>query len=581
MSIHSKTFKGIKVSAGIAIGKAVVISHTFKDVVVRRINPDEVEVEKNRFISAIRLITEQTDRLLAGMTPKELKKIGPHINVQKMLLSDLRFAEDVLNIISSELVSSEVAVTRSLDRYLKQLSSKEKSSLNARSMDIKSIEFLLLRILSGKIRDVSILSEEFILVTHDITPTELYYYSKHRMIGLITESGGRNSHASIVARSLNIPAVAGIPGITQAINTADKVILDGIGGIVIVHPNQKQIAEYSQKRTSFCLLIESQQVNRQTEFLSRDGIRVSVLANIDFPEEVDIAKSLGADGIGLLRTEFYFIERPRTPSEEEQFKSYDYIAEKFYPKEVTIRTLDVGGEKIPGFISPQKEENPALGVRAIRFCLKNKNLFLSQIKAILRASYRGNVRILIPMISKMEEIIETRRLIEEAKQILTDENKRFDPNIKVGIMLEIPSIIFIMEDVAKHIDFFSLGTNDLIQFIMAADRGNIELFDSASSLSPSILRVLYTIIEKARSLNKPIYVCGEMAAEEEDIVVLLGMGYRHLSMSPINIPMFMNIIKDIDIKKAEGLVKNIISFENDSDIIREVERFLSEKDNIV
>jgi phosphotransferase system enzyme I (PtsI) len=581
MSIHSKTFKGIKVSAGIAIGKAVVISHTFKDVVVRRINPDEVEAEKNRFISAIRLITEQTDRLLAGMTPKELKKIGPHINVQKMLLSDLRFAEDVLNIISSELVSSEVAVTRSLDRYLKQLSSKEKSSLNARSLDIKSIEFLLLRILSGKIRDVSILSEEFILVTHDITPTELYYYSKHRMIGLITESGGRNSHASIVARSLNIPAVAGIPGITQAINTADKVILDGIGGIVIVHPNQKQIAEYSQKRTSFCLLIESQQVNRQTEFLSRDGIRVSVLANIDFPEEVDIAKSLGADGIGLLRTEFYFIERPRTPSEEEQFKSYDYIAEKFYPKEVTIRTLDVGGEKIPGFISPQKEENPALGVRAIRFCLKNKNLFLSQIKAILRASYRGNVRILIPMISKMEEIIETRRLIEEAKQILTDENKRFDPNIKVGIMLEIPSIIFIMEDVAKHIDFFSLGTNDLIQFIMAADRGNIELFDSASSLSPSIIRVLYTIIEKARSLDKPIYVCGEMAAEEEDIVVLLGMGYRHLSMSPINIPMFMSIIKDIDIKKAEGLVKNIISFENDSDIIREVERFLSEKDNIV
>jgi phosphotransferase system enzyme I (PtsI) len=581
MSIHSKTFKGIKVSAGIAIGKAVVISHTFKDVVLRRINPDEVEAEKNRFISAIRLITEQTDRLLAGMTPKELKKIGPHINVQKMLLSDLRFAEDVLNIISSELVSSEVAVTRSLDRYLKQLSSKEKSSLNARSMDIKSIEFLLLRILSGKIRDVSILSEEFILVTHDITPTELYYYSKQRMIGLITESGGRNSHASIVARSLNIPAVAGIPGITQAINTADKVILDGIGGIVIVHPNQKQIAEYSQKRTSFCLLIESQQVNRQTEFLSRDGIRVSVLANIDFPEEVDIAKSLGADGIGLLRTEFYFIERPRTPSEEEQFKSYDYIAEKFYPKEVTIRTLDVGGEKIPGFISPHKEENPALGVRAIRFCLKNKNLFLSQIKAILRASYRGNVRILIPMISKMEEIIETRRLIEEAKQILTDENKRFDPNIKVGIMLEIPSIIFIMEDVAKHIDFFSLGTNDLIQFIMAADRGNIELFDSASSLSPSIIRVLYTIIEKARSLNKPIYVCGEMAAEEEDIVVLLGMGYRHLSMSPINIPIFMNIIKDIDIKKAEGLVKNIISFENDSDIIREVERFLSEKDNIV
>jgi len=577
MSAYSRTIKGIKVSAGIAIGRAVVISRSFRDVPKKGISAEEVESEKERFISAIRLITEQTDRLLDGMTQKELRKIGPHINAQKMILSDLRFTEDVFNIISTELASSEMAVVKSLDKYSRSLNSKEKALLNARSLDIKSIEFLLLRILSGKIKDISLLSEDFILISHDITPTELYYYSKQKMIGVATELGGRNSHAAIVARSLHIPAVVGIPNLTQHISTMEDVIIDGINGIVIIHPNQRQIAEYSDKRTAFCSLLDTQQTQEHNGFVSSDGVRVSVLANIDFPEEVDTAKSLGADGIGLLRTEFYFIERPRTPSEEEQFRSYDHIAEKFYPKEITVRTLDVGGEKVPGFISQQKEENPALGVRAIRFCLKNKNLFLSQIKAILRASHRGNVRILIPMISKMEEIIETKRLIEEAKQILTTENKRFDPNIKIGIMLEIPSIIFIMEDVAKHIDFFSLGTNDLIQFMMAADRGNIELFDSASSLSPSIIRVLNMIFKKAESLNKPIYVCGEMATEEENIVTLLGIGYRHLSMSLINIPIFMNIIKDINIRRAEELVNRIITYENDSDIIKEIERFLNEK----
>lgn len=576
MSGYSKTFKGIKVSAGIAIGRAVVISHSSKDVNKRLITAQEIDKEKDRFISAIKLITEQTDKLISQMNPKELKKIGPHLNAQKMILSDLRFTEDVLEIISTELVNSEIAITKSFEKYSRLLHSKEKALLNARSVDIRSIEFLLLRVLSGKIRDISLLNEEHILIINDLTPAELYYYSKQKVIGIATESGGRNSHTAIVARSLHIPAVIGIPNLTQYINTMDNVIIDGLNGIVIHNPNNKQIQEYSEKRTSFCALLEKHPPSTDDRFLSRDNIRIFVSANIDFPEEVDTARSLGADGIGLLRTEFYFIERPRTPSEEEQFRSYDAIAEKFYPKEITIRTLDIGGEKIPGFITQQKEENPALGIRAIRFCLKNKSLFLSQIKAILRASHRGNVRILIPMVSKIEEIIETQKIIEEAKNILTSEKKKFDPNIKVGIMLEIPSIIFLMEDIAKYIDFFSLGTNDLIQFIMAADRGNIELFDSASSLSSAIIRVLKIIYENASRLNKPIYVCGEMASEEENIAVLLGIGYRHLSMSPVNIPIFENMIKNIDIKRAQGLVEDISRMTSEKDIKERIERFLNE-----
>ncbi|MGC8926878.1 MAG: phosphoenolpyruvate--protein phosphotransferase [Myxococcota bacterium] len=576
MSGYSKTLKGIKVSAGIAIGRAVVLSNFTKEVNKRLISAQEVDKEKERFISAIRMITEQTDMLIGQMSPKELKKIGPHLNVQKMILSDLRFTEDVLQSISTELVNSEIAVSKSFEKYSKLLHSKEKALLNARSVDIKSIEFLLLRILSGKIRDISLLNEEHILITNDLTPAELYYYSKQKVIGIATESGGRNSHTAIVARSLHIPAVIGIPNLTQQINTMDNVIVDGLNGLVIHNPNQKQLQEYSEKRTAFCTLIERHPESTEERFLSRDKERIYVSANIDFPEEVDTALSLGTDGIGLLRTEFYFIERPRTPSEEEQFRSYDAIAEKFFPKEITIRTLDIGGEKIPGFISQQKEENPALGIRAIRFCLKNKNLFLSQIKAILRASHRGNVRILIPMVSKTDEIIETRRLIDEAKDILTSEKKKFDPNIKIGIMLEIPSVIFIMEDIARYIDFFSLGTNDLIQFIMAADRGNIELFDSASSPNPAIIRVLKMIYEKAHNLNKPIYVCGEMASEEENIVVLLGIGYRHLSMSPINIPIFENLIKNIDIRKAEVLAKNMSDMVSEKEIKEAIERFLNE-----
>ncbi|MGB9598965.1 MAG: PEP-utilizing enzyme, partial [Myxococcota bacterium] len=356
MSGYSKTLKGIKVSAGIAIGRAVVLSNFTKEVNKRLISAQEVDKEKERFISAIRMITEQTDMLIGQMSPKELKKIGPHLNVQKMILSDLRFTEDVLQSISTELVNSEIAVSKSFEKYSKLLHSKEKALLNARSVDIKSIEFLLLRILSGKIRDISLLNEEHILITNDLTPAELYYYSKQKVIGIATESGGRNSHTAIVARSLHIPAVIGIPNLTQQINTMDNVIVDGLNGLVIHNPNQKQLQEYSEKRTAFCTLIERHPESTEERFLSRDKERIYVSANIDFPEEVDTALSLGTDGIGLLRTEFYFIERPRTPSEEEQFRSYDAIAEKFFPKEITIRTLDIGGEKIPGFISQQKEE---------------------------------------------------------------------------------------------------------------------------------------------------------------------------------------------------------------------------------
>ncbi|MCX7944871.1 MAG: phosphoenolpyruvate--protein phosphotransferase [Deltaproteobacteria bacterium] len=577
MTTHSKTFRGIKISAGIAIGKAVVFSHTSRDITRRIISPDEIYIEKDRFISAIKLIIDQTDYLIGQMNPKELKKIGPHLHVQKMILSDLRFIEDVKRIISTDLVNCETAVSKAFEKYSKLLHSKEKALLNAKSTDLKSIEFLLLRVLSGKIKDISLLNEEHILITNDLTPAELYYYSKQKVVGIATETGGRNSHTSIVARSLNIPAVSGIQNITQIINTMDNVIIDGHNGILIHNPSNKQIQDYSSKKVSFCLLSDKKVDKTEHMFVSKDGQRINIYANIDFPEEVETALSLGADGIGLLRTEFYFIERPRAPSEEEQFKSYDTIAAKFYPKEVTIRTLDVGGEKIPGFISQHKEENPALGIRAIRFCLRNKNLFLTQIKAILRASHRGNVKILIPMISKIDELTETINIIQEAKDILTKENKKFDPNIKLGIMLEIPSVIFTLEDMAEYVDFFSLGTNDLVQFIMAVDRGNIELFDSASSTNPAMIRVLKIIFEKIQKINKPIYVCGEMAAEDENITVLLGLGYRNLSMSPVNIPLFENLIRKIHIHKAESLVNEIIKMKSEKEIKMILERFLNEE----
>lgn len=577
MSQHSRTIKGTKISAGIAIGKSVVISQAIRDITRKIISPDDIQAEQERFTSAVRLIIEQTDRLISSMSPKELKKIGPHLNVQKMILSDLRFIEDVHKTISAELVNGEVAIIRSLEKYVKLLNSREKMSINARSVDLKSIEFLLLRVLSGKIKDISLLNEEHILIAHDLTPVEIYFYSKQNAIGIALETGGRNSHTAIVARSLHIPAVIGISNLTQIVNTLDEVIIDGLNGLLIIHPSQRQIKEYARRRVAFCTVVGSPSPSSQEGFFSSDGTRIFISANIDFPEEVDAAKALGADGIGLLRTEFYFIERPRTPSEEEQFYSYNSIAEKFYPKEVTIRTLDVGGDKIPGFLSQQKGENPALGIRAIRFCLKNRSLFISQIKAILRSSYRGNVRILIPMVSSVEEIIETRKIIEEAKQILKEENRQFDSHIKVGIMLEIPSIIFIMDEISKYIDFFSLGTNDLIQFTMAVDRGNIELFDSVSSMEPAILRILRLIKENADRLNKPIYVCGEMASEIENIIVLIGLGYRHLSMSPINIPLLQNTLKTIDVHKAEQLTEGLLKRVTQKEIQSEIERFINEQ----
>ena len=431
------------------------------------------------------------------------------------------------------------------------------------------------KLLTKKSLSLTTLDTDVVVVSTDITVSDTASMNKKHILAFVTELGGRTSHVSILARALGIPAVFGIHGISHEINTGDKVIVDGIKGIIIVNPNKNKIDEYQVIKLNYEKKENEYFTIKDLPAETKDGKIISIKANMEVPEqEIEAVISHGAEGIGLYRSEFLYLSKKvrAIPSEEQQFNAYKFILEKFPDETVTIRTLDLGGDKVLSDTT-EKESNPYLGWRAIRFCLARPDIFKIQLRALLRSSLFGNLKIMFPMITGLEEIIAAKKIINEVKKDLKKENINFNNNIPVGIMIETPAAVLMSDVLAKHVDFFSIGTNDLIQYTLACDRGNEKVAYLFEPLHPAVLRMLKIIIDNAHKNNIGVSLCGEMAADIENVIVLVGLGIDELSMAPMSILEVKKVIRNIKYQDVKSLVNDIFKLKDYNEIIRKVKNW--------
>lgn len=445
--------------------------------------------------------------------------------------------------------------------------------IKARALDIKDIAKRLIRILLGiEKSELKLPKEECILIARDLTPSDFARMNKDKIIGIVTELGGRTSHTSIMVRSMGIPYVAGIKGITKKIKDGEAIIIDGNEGLILINPTPEEIEKYKKKSYEYERFKNKIKEMKGLKSISKDGVKIGLAANIGSPEDIDKVLENNAEAIGLYRTEFLYMNNNSLPSEEEQFKAYRVVAEKMKDKPVIIRTLDVGGDKDIPYLNLPKEMNPFLGYRAIRLCLDRKYLFKTQLRAILKASYYGNIKIMIPMISNIEEIRMAKRLLEEAKNELKYEKIPFNNNIELGIMVEVPAVAIHSDVFAKEVDFFSIGTNDLIQYTLAVDRENQDISYLYSHYDPAALKLIKMTIDNGHKAGIRVNMCGEAASDEKLIPVFLAMGLDELSMNPFSLPKSKWIVRNTSKEEIEPMIEPMLNLPTAKD----VEKFIDE-----
>jgi phosphotransferase system enzyme I (PtsI) len=432
---------------------------------------------------------------------------------------------------------------------------------------VESVYRRLLGNLAGKTPQRSFTSSEpIIIVARDLSPAETTRMTNSQVVGFITERGTRTSHTAIMAQALEIPAVVGLDAATQEIAPGDKIIVDGLLGRVILHPDEDLLAQYGRRQLEFeAFKAEVAQFSAFPAY-TLDNHETRILANIELPEEVQLALKSGADGVGLYRTEFLYLRLGHLPSEEELFQDYKQVVMEMHPRQVTIRTLDIGGDKFLSYLKYPKEMNPALGLRAIRFCLKEQGIFRTQLKAILRASACGQVRVMFPLISGIQEIREARRLLREVQEELIEAGQPFDPRLPVGVMIEVPAAVTLAPLLAREADFFSIGTNDLIQYALAIDRGNKQVASLYQPLHPAVLRMLIQVVEAARAAGIPVAVCGEMAGDPLYLPILLGLGVEELSMNHMSIPVVKRVVRLISYQEAREMARQALEMVTEEEV---------------
>ncbi|MBW2368751.1 MAG: phosphoenolpyruvate--protein phosphotransferase [Deltaproteobacteria bacterium] len=505
---------GIGGSPGICIGKAYLVDREGVDVVERYpIARKDIKEEINRFKAAVK---GAKDELLAVIedTPEELRQHAYVLETHIQLLKDKMLYGSTIEAIEKEQVNAEWAFKKTVSRVKSMFQNMTNAYLRERASDIVHVaDRIMLNLMGGKPVNIKDIRQRVILIAPDLSPAETSQINLKRIMGFVTDRGGKASHTSIIARTLEIPAVLGLANATRVINNDNIVIVDGSAGIVIINPTEETLFEFEERKLVYeefrSVLVKSSHLDAET----KDGIRLRVMGNIEFPEEAETTLDYGGDGIGLYRTEFQYLSRPTFPNENELFEKYKVVVEKLNPKPVTIRTLDINGDKAIASEANAQEENPALGLRAIRYCLKKTDVFKTQLRAILRAAAFGNLRLIFPMISSIDEIIEAKRILAETAQELSDEGLAFNADIPVGIMIEVPSAVILASQMAELVDFFSIGTNDLIQYSLAIDRNNKEVAYLYNPLHPAILRMLKTITDVGKEKGIPIYICGEMAGD--------------------------------------------------------------------
>lgn len=552
--------KGTSASAGIGIGKAAIVEET--ELVIKKETISDASAEKERFQAALKQAMEETEALAKDLATRVGEKEAEILNGHLMLLSDPMLTGEIENTIAGENACSEYAIENVCNMYADMFASMGDELMQQRATDMRDIKTRMQKILLGVSSvDIASLPAGSIIVAKDLTPSMTAGINPANVCGIVTELGGKTSHSAILARALEIPAVVAVEGFLNSVKDGDTVVLDGSEGVVFVNPEEAVTAEYEAKRTAY--LKEKKELDQYIgkPTVTKDGVTIELVANIGKPEDVDKVLQYDAEGIGLFRTEFLFMDRNSMPTEDEQFEAYQKVAIAMNGKPVIIRTLDIGGDKEIPYMGLKKDENPFLGYRAIRFCLdRREDVYRPQLRALLRASAFGNIKIMVPMVTCLEEFREAKAMIEEIKAELDSRGIAYKKDIQVGIMVETAAASLMADAFAKEVDFFSIGTNDLTQYTMSVDRGNDKVSYLYSPLNPAVLRSIRHIIQCGRKEGIMVGMCGEAASDPLMIPLLLAFGLNEFSMSASAVLNARKLITGYSIEELQAIADKAMSF---------------------
>jgi phosphotransferase system enzyme I (PtsI) len=563
----NKLIQGIGASAGIVIGKAYLVERSKVRLPQKEIHPDQVEEEVNRFLRALQDSRNQLIEIKEKILAPEVRRHSFILDVHLMILDDQMLIQDTMDNIRRKKVNAEWALDFTLEKLDTAFEAIEDEYLKERRSDLHYVSTRIFRNLLGKKHDdITKIKGKVIVVAHDLSPADTLQMNLKYVAGFITDIGGKVSHTAILARSLGIPAVVGLEVATSLINGGDRLIIDGEAGEIVINPTEEISQTFVERKRRTKSLDREVLKYASLPAETRDGVRVQLQANIEMVEEVPSAKIHGAEGIGLYRTEILYLNRKDLPTEEEHYQIYRRLAESICPATATIRTLDVGGDKFLSDYPKGNEMNPAMGLRAIRFCLKETEIFKVQLRGILRASAHGQLRVLLPMISGVEEIRQAKAMLEEVKKGLVRARIPFDRKIQIGAMIEIPSASDIADILAKEVDFFSIGTNDLIQYALAVDRINEHVSYLYEPLHPAVLRIIRWVVEAGHKAGIRVAICGEMAAEPAYAIILMSMGLDEFSMNPVSIPKVKKVLRMLKYEETKSLTENLFQFSTASEI---------------
>lgn len=574
-----KIYQGIGVSEGVRIAKAYVYLHPVIDT-EKDIAPADVDSEVARFQAAVKTASDEVDNLIARSAKVLGKDKMGVLQGQKAILADPAYVPEVEKVIRTKNASAEKAVKQITDQFVAIFANMSNAYMKERAADVRDAGVRLLGILAGvKSGSLSEIDNEVILISDDLSPSDTIQLNQQFVLAFATEKGGKTAHTSIFAKSMGLPAVVGIPSLLQEVKDGETIILDGEQGLCILNPTEETVKSYQAKYEK-----EQQQLAIFKTFSKKkaalsDGKRVIVAANIGSAKDAEIGLAQGAEAVGLMRTELIFLSRESAPTEEEQFAEYKKIAETFKgaePGDVIIRTLDIGGDKEVGYLDIPKEDNPFLGYRAIRLCLDRKDLFLTQLRALLRASAFGKLKIMFPMISNYDELMDAKAMLAEAKAQLDVEKVAYDADIKVGIMIEIPSAALMADVLAKEVDFFSIGTNDLVQYSLAVDRGNRKIAYLYDYFNPAVLKLIGQVAKAAKPNNVLVGMCGGMAGDPLAVPLLVGLGLDELSMAAGAVAQSKYILSKLDLATCQALAGRVADCKTPKEVREIVTAFAQE-----
>ncbi len=568
---------GISASRGIVVGKAFLRDAEVVVVPTTKVAPGAIDDEIQQFRTALASTRSELDAIRANLAERIGEDHARIFDAHMLILDDDTIVEETISRVRKTRLNAAAAFKSVVDKVLESFGEMEDEYLKERYVDVRDVKRRVLAHLMGTRRGQDGPTEPSVIVAPDLAPSDTAQFERRLTLAYVTDSGGRTSHTAILARSQGLPAVVGLEDLFAQVHNGDKIIVDGNTGTVVVNPTPETIEEYKIEIKRFKELEDQLLTMAGYPAVTLDDREFVITANLDLPNDVDSVLDYGGQGIGLFRTEFFFINADVLPSEDEQYKAYRGVIEKMGGRPVVVRTLDIGGDKDVDYLARPHELNPYMGWRGIRFCLARPDIFKSQLRAIYRASTHGDVKIMFPMIASVEEVVAARKVCEEVRDELTRERVPFAADVPLGIMIETPASAALADLLAREADFFSIGTNDLMQYTLAVDRGNSKIAHLYRNLHPAVVRALRSTIEAANKRDIPVSVCGEMGGDPRAVVLMIGMGVDQISCGPYRMPEVKRIIRSVTHDECKTLLKRVMRFRTTKEIEEETERFLRER----